>query len=236
MDDLIARLKSGKIRIIEINQSEIKYKYVERCIKDISKISKFHFSNKSSSRYNHCYFGCVIAKKPIYLFLDNVRSKIVIYDVKSKKTSYIPESYHESIKKILLNSKSATYYINRNEKIQKVHKIIWRILLIMCSCLLYMYCKNKFDDGKFGTIALNIAVVMALQDCINVYLLRFDRKHCNKYVIFLIILEAVSLISGLFTFFVSGEYCNLSRYINMVSIILIFGTILIKFDKPYANE
>ena len=57
MNNIVTSLKSGKIRIIGINQSEREYPYVEQCLKDISTIEKFHYKNKNTARYDNCYFG-----------------------------------------------------------------------------------------------------------------------------------------------------------------------------------
>ena len=85
MNNILTRIKSGKIRIIKINQSERDYTYVERCLKDISTIPKFHYKNKNNANYDGCYFGCIIEKIPFYLFLDVNRNKIVVCNLKAKK-------------------------------------------------------------------------------------------------------------------------------------------------------
>lgn len=235
MNNIVTSLKSGKIRIIGINQSEREYPYVEQCLKDISTIEKFHYKNKNTARYDNCYFGCIIDKIPFYLFVDVNRNKIVVYNFKSKETSYIPNSDCEDIKKILLHNKPATYYIKRNKRISVFHKVTWVILMIMYTFLLWPYCTNRFDDGRFGTIVLNLMIVMGLQDCINVFLPRFERKYYDKIVIFCLIWECIALLSAFSIFLVSGEYNIFSRYINILNIILTIGIIIIKFDKPRNN-
>lgn len=235
MERMIESLKSGKIRTIEINQSEKKYEYVARCLRDISEIDKFHYRDKNSLKRDHCYFGCTIAKKPIYLFLDNGRNKIVVCNAISHEVSYIPESDYEVVKKILLNSKSATRYMKRNEIIKAAHKVIWVYLLVMCIILLLAYCFKIFDDGRFGTIALNIMAVMGLQDCINIFLLRFQIKHYDKFAFFLELFEIIVLLTGLAAFLVPGAYDKIGRYNNMVGIVLTMGTLLVKFDRPRGN-
>lgn len=235
MNNIVTSLKSGKIRVIGINQSEREYPYVEQCLKDISTIEKFHYKNKNTARYDNCYFGCIIDKIPFYLFVDVNRNKIVVYNFKSKETSYIPNSDCEDVKKILLNSKPATYYIKRNKRISVFHKVTWVILMIMSILLLWAYCTNRFDDGRFGTIALNIMMVMGLQDCINVFLPRFERKHYDKIVIFSLILECISLLLALIIFLISGGYDALTRCNNILNIVLTLGMIIIKFDKPRNN-
>lgn len=235
MNNILTLMKSGKIRIIKINQSERDYTYVEQCLKDISTIPKFHYKNKNNTNYDGCYFGCIIEKIPFYLFLDVNRNKIVVCNFKSKEISYISEYDYEDVKKILRKSKSATYYIKKNEKLRNFHNKIQFILLIMFVFLLWAYSTNRFDDGRFGTIALNIAVVMALQDCINVYLHRFERKHYDKIVIFQLIFECIAFFLAVIIFFIPGAYDTLGRYNNMLNVILTIGTILLKFDKPRNN-
>lgn len=232
--EIITRLKSGKIRTIEINKSEKEQIYIERCFKDIASIPKFHYQDKGTSNYKHCYFGCVVDKNPIYLFLDDARNRIVLYNMKSHETNYLPKVHqdYESIRKILLSSKSAVHYIKRNDKIKSSYKYVWIVLIAMCAYLLFGYMTYKVDDSRFGTIALNIVVVMALQDCINVYLPRFERKHYDNYIIGIIVLGFIALLAGVAIFFVSGAYDTIGRYNNILSILVTIGTLIIKFDKP----
>lgn len=231
--EITTRLKSGKIRTIEINKSEKEHIYIQRCFKDIASIPKFHYQDKGTSNYNHCYFGCVIDKKPIYFFLDDVRNRIVLYNIKSHETNYLPKVHqdYEAIRKILLSSKSAVHYIKRNEKIKTSYKYVWFVLIAMCVCLLLGYITHKVDDSRFGAIALNIVVVMALQDCINVYLPRFERRHYDSHIIVIIVLGFITLLAGLAIFFVAGAYDTLGHYSNILSIIVTIGTLIIKFDK-----
>lgn len=234
LGEIITRLKSGKIRTIEINKSEKEHIYIQRCFKDIASIPQFHYRDKGTSNYNHCYFGCVIDKKPIYLFLDDARNRIVLYNMKSHETINLPKVHqdYEAIRKILLSSKSAVHYIKRTDKIKTFYKCVWVGLIVMCALLLFGYITHKVDDSRFGTIALNIVVVMALQDCINVYLPRFERKHYDIHIFAIIVLGVIALCAGLAIFFVSGAYDTIGRCNNILSIIITMGTLIIKFDKP----
>lgn len=51
MNNIVTSLKSGKIRIIGINQSEREYPYVEQCLKDISTIEKYSLQGTTQGRY-----------------------------------------------------------------------------------------------------------------------------------------------------------------------------------------
>lgn len=233
LGEITTWLKSGKIRIIKINKSEKKHMYIDCCFKEIASISKFHYHDKGTSNYENCYFGCVIDKNPIYLFLDDVRNRIVLYNMKSCEINYLPKGHQDygAISDILNNSKSADHYIKRNDKIKAFYKYIWIVLIAMCACLLLGYMTHRVDDSRFGTIALNIVCVMALQDCIDVYLPRFDRKHYDKLIITIIIFGLIVLFVGLAVFFVSGVYDTIGCYNNIISIIVTICTLIIKFDK-----
>lgn len=69
----------------------------------------------------------MIKKKLIYLFLDDARNRIVLYNMESHETNYLPKVHqdYEAIKKILLSSKSAVHYIKRNDKIKTSYKYVW---------------------------------------------------------------------------------------------------------------
>lgn len=226
---VLSRLKSGKIRIIGINKSDNKYSYIQRCFKDISSIDQF----KGNSNDDKCYFGCVIDKDLIYIFLDSASNQIVFYNMSSRENYMLPQDDedYEGIKNILTNSKSAVQYIEKNNNITKYYKFVWGILIFMCVYLLFLYITKKVDDGFFGTIALNIVVVMALQDCLNVYLPRFERKQYDKIINMIIGLGIIILLTGIATLFVKGTYESMGFFNNILSIVVTIGTLIIKFDK-----
>lgn len=233
LNKIISHLKSGKIRTIEISQSEKEQPYVRRCFKDISTIQKFHYRDKNTLNYKARYFGCIIDKKPIYLFLDDDRNRIVFYTMENKEIHYLPKNHHDynAIKNLLISSRSAIHYININNKIKNAYKPIWIILIALCAYLLFEYAFGNMNDSCFGTITLNIVIIMALYDCINVYLPRFERKHCYLFISIFSILSIVALLLVLALLFVSGAYNAIGHFNNIISIILTIGTLMIKFDN-----
>lgn len=234
MNYIVSSLQSGKIRIIEIAQSEYNYNYVQQCFKEIARISKFQYKKEFLTN-DYRYFGFIIDEKPYYLKIDTANNSILVHDVKSEETNTIAKENYEAIKSILFSSKSATYYIKRNELIKTVHKFLWYFLMAMCSILFVAYFINMIGDGKFTVVALSIFVILALQDCVNVFLPRFERKHYDKYLYLLISLEIIYAILTILALILSGKYNELSHSFNLLSIMLTFGTILIKFEKPNKN-
>lgn len=235
MEDIIEKLRSGKCRLIEINQSEKdNFEYIRQCIDDISKIKQFHYRDKYSPDLDHHYFGCIIKKAPIYIFDDNARNRLVIHDAKRNITSIINagDINYLKIKESLSNSKSVEMYIKRNKNITSIHKVSWVLLIILCLMTGSLYLFKIINDASFLTISFYILLVIALQDCINVYILRFERKKYDKYLIFIGILE-VLVFSMAVGELLKPEFNDPADIVNnILSLVVTIGTLLIKFDRP----
>lgn len=234
-EDVINAIKKDKVRIMEINHSDNQYEYVEKCLKQISEVQRFHYNGKNISDNDHCYYGFRIGKKgyPMYLFVDKARRKIVVYDSINKKEMYL-EGYNELKEIIEANKKSPVPYIIRNTKTDNLHRIPNILLIIALVALIICYAVKYLNDSRFSAIALYIADVIALQDCVTVFQKYFEYKSFDKKRILAIILEILSLIAILCAFILPLDFNSISTVNNYLCAFVTLGTVLLK--APFTKK
>ena len=193
METIINELKSGKTRIVKINRTEEKaYRYVARCFEDMTKAKNFHCGNKQNQK--NCYFVCVIGKVRLYLFLDEPRRKIVICKLGSCETSYIPQSEYDAVRTILLSGKNAGYFLERLKKIELFHKAVCIVTSLLCVFIAFGYLIQSIPDEKLALMAIYLMFVLAAQDCVKIYSIRFEKKQNDKKVLLMIAAQVLYLL------------------------------------------
>lgn len=235
-EDVVKALKEKNVRIIEINHSDKKYKYVEDSLKHISEAPKFHYNGKNTIANDSRYYGFRVGKNgyPVYLFVDEYRKRIMAYDLTNKNELCLDE--YEELKEIITKQKkNPIRYLKRNLRTDNMHHKQNVVLLVAIVALILCYAINYLNDARFSAISLYIADIIALQDCINVFQKKFEYKSFDTLRILSIILEFASLLAILCAFILPLDFTPVSTINNFLCAFVTLGTLILKLSQRKAE-